>query len=192
MSVLEVATRRKTTRVYGKDPVTDEDVRYILEAIRQSPSGSNAQPWRVIWVEDPESKMKVREASEEGERNFYESISPERKKFYNSKGLSPSKPLLTAAPVLLVVLGDTTAPNYKPSVWVSIGYAILAAEERGLSTVTYTPSDPVLVTEALDAPDGFLVEAVLPLGYSGDAKAKEPRKPIEEFTYSNRWGNPLV
>lgn len=189
MSVLDIATKRRTTRVYSGDPVNPDDVRYILETIRQSPSGSNTQPWRVVVVDAPESKMKVRKAAEEGEQNFYESISPERKIWYDSKGLSPSKPLLTEAPVLLVVLGDTNAPNYKPSVWVSIGYAILAAEEKGLSTVTYTPSDPGLVTEAVGAPKGFLVESVLPLGYSNDSKPKEERMSVREFSFRNRWGN---
>jgi len=189
MTILDTATSRRTTRKYRGDSVSEDDIRYVLETIRQSPSGSNSQPWQVIVVDDPEAKMAIREASEAGEKAFYESISPERKKGYNAKGLSPSKPLLTEAPVLLVVLGDTTAPNYKPSVWVSIGYAILAAEERGLSTVTYTPSDPVLVTEAVGAPEGYLVEAVLPLGYSNDTKPKEPRKPVDEFTHKNKWGH---
>jgi len=188
MTILETATSRRTTRKYKQDPVSEDDIRYVLKTIRQSPSGSNAQPWQIIIVNDPEAKMAIREASEAGEKAFYESISPERKKGYNAKGLSPSKPLLTEAPVLLVVLGDTTAPNYKPSVWVSIGYAILAAEERGLSTVTYTPSNPVLVTGAVGAPEEYLVEAILPLGYSDDPKPKEPRKSIEKFTHRNVWG----
>ena len=189
MTILETATSRRTTRKYRGDPVSEDDIRYVLETIRQSPSGSNSQPWQVIIVDDPGAKMAIKEASEAGEREFYESISPERKRGYNAKGLSPSKPLLTEAPVLLVVLGDTTAPNYKPSVWLSIGYAVLAAEERGLSTVTYTPSDPVLVTDAVGAPEKYLVEAVLPLGYSDDPKPKEPRKPVEEFTHRNKWGH---
>jgi len=189
MTILETATSRRTTRKYKGDPVSEDDIRYVLETIRQSPSGSNAQPWEVIIVDDPKVKTAIREASEAGERAFYESISPERKRGYNAKGLSPSKPLLTEAPVLLVVLGDTMAPNYKPSVWVSIGYAILAVEERGLSTVTYTPSDPVLVTKAVGAPERYLVEAVLPLGYSDDPKPKQPRKPVEEFTHNNMWGH---
>ncbi|MBT5642157.1 nitroreductase family protein [Candidatus Bathyarchaeota archaeon] len=189
MTILETATSRRTTRKYKQDPVSEDDIRYVLETIRQSPSGSNAQPWQVIIVDDMEVKKAIREASEAGEMAFYESISPERRKGYNAKGLSPSKPLLTEAPVLLVVLGDTTAPNYKPSVWVSIGFAILASEERGLSTVTYTPSDPVLVTVALSAPEGYLVEAILPLGYSDDPKPKEPRKPVEEFTQWNKGGH---
>ena len=54
MSVLEVAASRKTTRKYKPDQVPMETVRYVLEAIRESPSGSNAQPWRVVVVDDPD------------------------------------------------------------------------------------------------------------------------------------------
>ncbi len=187
MTILDVATSRRTTRKYRQNPVSEDDISYVLDTIRQAPSGSNVQPWQVIIVDDQGAKTAIREASEAGERAFYDSISPERKRGYNAKGLSPSKPHLTEAPVLLVVLGDTRAPNYKPSVWVSIGYAILAAQEKGLSTVTYTPSDPLLVTAALGAPKEYLVEAVLPLGYSDDPKPKEPRKPVEEFTHRNKW-----
>ena len=187
MIILQLAKSRKTSRKFKKHPVNEEDVKYILETIRQSPSGSNAQPWEVIVIDNQGMKTKVRKAAEVGEQHFYESISPERKKGYNSKGLSPSKPMLTDAPVLLVILGDTSAPNYKPSIWVSVGFAILAAEERGLSTVTYTPSDPSLVTEAVGAPHGYLVEAILPLGYSDDSKPKENRKKVEEFIHRNTW-----
>jgi nitroreductase len=187
MIILQLAKSRKTSRKYKKQPVNEEDIKYILETIRQSPSGSNAQPWEVIVIDNQRMKAKVRKAAEVGEQHFYESISPERKKRYNSKGLSPSKPMLTEAPVLLVILGDTSAPNYKPSIWVSVGFAILAAEERGLSTVTYTPSDPLLVTDAVGAPNGYLVEAILPLGYSDDSKPKENRKKVEEFIHRNTW-----
>ncbi|MCJ7731936.1 nitroreductase family protein, partial [Candidatus Bathyarchaeota archaeon] len=133
-------------------------------------------------------KQRIREAAEKGEKGFYESISSEKKKWYDEKGLSPSKPLLTQAPVLIVVIGDITAPNYKPSVWVSISYAILAAEERGLSTVTYTPSNPKLVSVAVAAPEDFLVESILPIGYSNDSKEKEFRKPLSELAFRDMWG----
>ena len=188
MTVLETATKRKTARKYKDTPVSEEDINYILETARQAPSGSNAQPWRFIVVSDQSQKQKIREAAEKGEQVFYESISPERKKGYNEKGLSPSKPVLTQAPILIMFLGDTKAPNYKPSVWVSIAYAILAAEEKGLASLTYTPSDAGLVTEAVEAPEGFIVESILPIGYSDDPKEKEYRKPLSELTFKDRWG----
>ena len=188
MKVLETATSRKTARIFKEDPVREEDTKYILETARQAPSGSNTQPWRFILVSDPQQKQRIREAAEKGEQAFYESISPERKKWYKEKGLSPSKPVLTQAPLLIVVLGDTKAPNYKPSVWVSIAYAILAAEEKGLATLTYTPSGADLVTKAVEAPDNFLVESILVVGYSNDPKLKEYRKPLSELVFRDKWG----
>ena len=188
MRLFDTAYKRKTARKFKTDPIKEDDIQYILETAVQAPSGSNMQPWRFIIVSNPDQKQRIREAAEKGEQAFYESISEERKKWYNAKGLSPAKPMLTQAPVLLIVLGDTTAPNYKPSVWVSIAYALLAAEERGLATVTYTPSDPGLVTEPVDAPDNFLVESILPLGYSDDSKPKESRKSIYDVSFKDKWG----
>ncbi|MCB2171944.1 nitroreductase family protein [archaeon] len=189
MTILDLATKRKTARKFKPTLIKDEDIEYILETARQAPSGSNRQPWRFIIVKSPEMKKRIRESAEAGERGFYENLSPERKVWYNEKGLSPSKSNLTEAPVLIVVVGDTSAPNYKPSLWVSIAYMALAIEERGLATVTYTPSDPNLVSETLGVPDGFMVESILPVGFSYDSKDKEPRMAISEITFREGWGN---
>lgn len=188
MNLLDLATERKTARKFKSTPIKDEDIEYILETARQAPSGSNKQPWRFITVKSPEIKKKIRKTAEAGERGFYDNLSPERKVWYNEKGLSPSKPNLTEAPILIVVVGDTSAPNYKPSLWVSIAYMVLAIEERGLATVTYTPSDPNLVSETLGVPAGFMVESILPIGYSDDSKEKEPRKEVSEITFREHWG----
>lgn len=191
MTILDLAKSRKTSRIFKKEVLKQEDITYILETAIQAPSGSNAQPWRFIVVTDANQKLKIREAAEKGEKSFYESISDERKKWYNEKGLSPSKPNLTEAPILIVVLGNKTAPNYKSSIWVSIAYTILAIEEKGLATVTYTPSDPTIITTVMDAPSDYIVEAILPIGYSNDTKRKEDRKKLSELTYENSWGNRL-
>jgi len=189
MNFLELATRRKTARKFKPTPIKDKDIEYFLESARQAPSGSNRQPWRFIIVKSPEMKQKIRTASEAGEKQFYEKLTPERKTWYNEKGLSPSKPNLTEAPILIVVVGDTSAPNYKPSLWVAISYMMLAIEELGLATVTYTPSNPVLVSETLSVPKEFMVESILPIGFSDDSKAKEPRQEVSELVFRERWGN---
>ena len=190
MNILEIATNRKTSRFFKPDKVKEEDIKYILETARQAPSGSNKQPWRFIIITSLEQKKRIRAASEKGEKIFYESLSDERKVWYVERGLSPCKKLLTQAPILIIFLGDTTAPNYKPSIWVSIAYAILAIEERGLATVTYTPSNPIHVNKIVEAPTDFIVEAILPIGYSCDSKPKEKRIDLSKLTYQNKWGNP--
>ena len=81
MKIFQLAKSRKTSRKYKKHPVNEEDVKYILETIRQSPSGSNPQPWEVIVIDNQRMKAKVRKAAEIGEQRFYESISPEKQYF---------------------------------------------------------------------------------------------------------------
>jgi len=71
-----------------------------------------------------------------------------------------------------------------------IAYAILAIEERGLGTVTYTPSNPIHVNKIVEAPIDYIVEAILPIGYSCDSKPKEERIDLSKLIYQNKWGNP--
>ena len=144
-NVLDLATRRKTSRIFKKEKPPIDDLFYALEAARQAPSGSNLQPTIYILIEDTEIRAKLRAASEEGEKKFYDGLTSERKTWYVEKGLSWRKPNLEEAPYLLVVVADTSKANYFASAWVSVAYTLLALEERGLSTVTYTPSNPTLV-----------------------------------------------
>jgi hypothetical protein len=46
-----------------------------------------------------------------------------------------------------------------------------------------------LVSEAIDVPDGFMVESVLPIGFSDDSKDKEPRMEVSEISFREQWGN---
>ena len=49
---LELVRKRRSIRKFKPDPVPDELVEKILEAGRWAMSGSNAQPWEFIVVED--------------------------------------------------------------------------------------------------------------------------------------------
>ncbi len=50
MNVTDAIRRRISTREFLPTPVTDAQVRSILDVARWSPSGGNLQPWRVIAV----------------------------------------------------------------------------------------------------------------------------------------------
>ncbi len=123
-----------------------------LKAARQAPSGANRQPWRFILVDDPELKGRIRRASERGEREMYEKVTGEFREWLLGHGLSQRKPFLEEAPLLVVVLMDRSAPYARESVWVAIGFILLALEESGLSTLPYTPSNTRYPLDELDAP----------------------------------------
>jgi nitroreductase len=168
LDILELAIRRKSVRSFSSESVSLEDVLGALEVAAQAPSGANRQPWRFLILTDPDLRFRVREACEKGEKDFYDSVDGEFREWLLAQGLNWRKPFLEEAPLLVVVLMDEDAPYARESVWVAVGFLQLALEERSLSTLTYTPSDTYLPLRELDAPEGFKLEAILPVGFPSD------------------------
>jgi len=80
--------------------------------------------------------MRIRKVCEHVEKQFYSAMKGELKDWLLSRGLSWRKPFLEDAPILVLVLSQTKAPYSSESVWLAIGYILLALEELGLGTVT--------------------------------------------------------
>ena len=87
-------------------------------------------------------KRNIRRICEDGEKTFYERVRGELGEWLKDKGFTWKKPFLEEAPLLLLVFSYTKAPYSKESTWLAIGYLLLALEEEGLGTVTYTPPNP--------------------------------------------------
>ena len=185
--VIELATRRRTTRVFAKTPAALDDVIYCIKVAVQAPSGANRQPWRFVLVDDLKTKERIRVACEEQEKRHHANVEANLKQWFNSKNITWQKPFLTESPILLAVFSSQKMPYATESTWLAIGYMILALEERSLSTVTYTPSYPENVRSVFNAPDEYKLEAILPIGYSSDSKPKEPRRPFQSSVYKNLW-----
>jgi nitroreductase len=190
--LFKLAEQRKTVRKFTGEKPALKPILAALKTAGQAPSGSNKQPWQFLIIDDPEIKARVRTAAETGEKEFYGAISEEKRLAYEAMGNTWKKPMLEQAPVLVAVVSDTGAPNYRPSVWLAIGYLVLALEAAGLHTVTYTPSYPDIVRKALAVPDGFRVELILPIGFSADSTPKKLRKPMDELVFHNQWKVPFT
>jgi nitroreductase len=54
---------RRATPSFDGSPLPDQDLKVILEAGLQAPSGYNMQPWRFVVVRSPEQKKRLRAAS---------------------------------------------------------------------------------------------------------------------------------
>jgi nitroreductase len=189
--ILRLARARKTVRKFDSTPVEMADVITVLEAGSQAPSGANSQPWRFLIITDPNTKAIIREASEEGEKEFYRTVGGGLKNWLNGKGIDWHKPFLEEAPLLVLVFSDGAAPYSTESVWLSIGYILLSLEEKGLHTITYTPSNPQEILEKLEIPQGFRLEAVLPIGFPKFRESKEERRDVSEVSYLNSWERKL-
>jgi nitroreductase len=155
----------------------------------QAPSGANSQPWRFLIIADKLKKKQIREACEQGEKEFYSQVNGEFKIWLHNRGLDWQKPFLEDAPLLVLIFSEKQAPYSIQSVWLATGYILLMIEELGLGTVTYTPSITEGVLDILDIPQNYSLEAILPIGYSAENKTKEPKKEYSEVTYINSWGS---
>ncbi len=189
--VYELARRRRSVRKFRLETF---DLKLILECIdvaKESPSGSNAQPWHFVVVRDGKLKEELREVCEKGERVFYSRVRGELAEWLRSRGLSWKKPFLTEAPYVIAVFSKKKAPYSRESVWIAVGYLLLALEEKGLASLTYTPPNREEVAELLKCPDDYRLEVLIPVGFSADDKEKEPRKSIEEITSVDYFGRSL-
>ena len=185
MRVLELARRRKTVRKFLPEMPPKEDLMKAIKAAKEAPSGMNAQPWKFVVVDDEWLKGKIRELCEREEEKFYSRTKGDLMAWLNAKGFNPEKPFLSDAPYLILMFGHTKAPYWLQSTWITVGYLLLALEELGLGTVTYTPPNPKPIEELLHAPPGYKLQTILPVGYPADPKPKYERRKLEEVVSFN-------
>jgi len=189
--VLELARKRRSVRRYLPRDVGIERVLYGIRAALEAPSGANQQPWRFIVVKDADVKARLRQVCEEGERRFYEKVRGELGEWLAKRGFTWEKPFLTEAPYLVAVFAELGKPYAVQSVWLAVGYMLLALEEAGLASLTYTPPNPGEAGAVLGAPRRFALQTIIPVGLPREEKAKEPRMSLEDAVFLDAWGRRL-
>lgn len=58
MTILELSKKRFSARKYTDEPVSKEDLHYLLEVTRMAPSAVNKQPWKFVIVKSEEARKK--------------------------------------------------------------------------------------------------------------------------------------
>ena len=173
---------RRTTRKFQNNSIEDEKLERILSAGLLAPSGSNKSPYMIYVIKDPKIKQIIRTEAEKIEKEFYERKRENDKDFTTwatQKELNYRKPHLTEAPVLLSIATDFRYNDKHAieSTWLTIAYIILAIENEGLCSVTYTPEPHTFMKEILDLPEYLIPQVIIPLGYPLRKEKKEPSRP---------------
>ncbi|GAB4313393.1 MAG: nitroreductase family protein [Promethearchaeota archaeon] len=181
-------TKRRSVRQFKDAPVPKELVDRVVAAAFHAPSGAGRWGFNVVVVDDPRLKARLRGVCESGEKDWLEG-QPARVKerVLALPNFKFEKEFLTEAPVLLVFSTDPDDPETPYAVescWLAVGFSVLAAEELGLGTLTYTPG--VLQTpraevlgHLLALPASERVQVILPLGYP--AARPPPRSRVKTW-----------
>lgn len=180
MDLMEAIKGRRSIRKYKSDPVPEETITKLMEAIRWAPSWANTQCWEVILVKEKEIKQQI------------------------AKTLSPGNPAtssITDAPLLLVLCGKKGVAGFRkgePATvkgdWLMFdtGLAMqnlcLTAYSLGLGTVVVGAFDHKKVELILEVPSDVEVVAMTPIGYPDSEGAVPKRKEISEFLYYEKYG----
>lgn len=172
MDLFEVISQRYSHRTEFTDaPIPDEDVRKIVTAGIQAPSGMNCQTTSFVVVTDPDLRKQI-------------------------SGLLPT-PATKTAPVILVVLSELLVtpcglPFEIEDYAAAVENMLLAATALGYASVWMdgmTKADQVNaeIRKILNVPEGKTVRTILPLGVPAAVGAQKERKPFEERASYNRF-----
>lgn len=180
MELMEAIMGRRSVRRYKSDPVSEESLQTVLEAVRWTPSWANTQCWEIIVVRDPGVRAELAATLPKG---------------------NPALSSMTEAPLLLVLCGRKGLSGYKrgePATekgdWLMFdtGLAMenlcLAAHGLGLGTVVIGMFDHKKAAEILELPPDTELVAMTPLGYPAVPGSVTRRKEISEFVHYEKYG----
>ena len=191
-----VRRRLDLTRPVPRDVIVD-----CLRLAIQAPTGSNMQRWRWLVVTDPEVRAAIADLyrnppgaadrAAAGAEPPADMSSQQRRVMDSARYLSEH---LHEVPVLVVPCTEDAggAAGWAPSIYPAVWSFQLALRSRGLGSVI-TTGHLFRKDEAaalLGVPDGFVQSCLVPVAYyTGDDFKPAVRRPIEELTYWDHWGN---
>ena len=195
---LLTTTRAVRKRLDLTRPVPREVVVECLRLAIQAPTGSNAQRWRWLVVTDPDTRAAIAELYRNPPRSVVPSTSPVVEVTGQQRRVLDSARYLTQhiheVPVLVVPCIENAggAAGWAPSIYPAVWSLQLALRSRGLGSCITTVHlfRKEEAADLLGIPDGFVQACLLPVAYyTGDDFQPAVRRPIEEITFWDRWGN---
>ncbi len=202
-NIFEAMRTQRAMRRLKPDPVPEEYLRKLVWAATRAPNGGNVQPWRFLVIQDPEKKRGLQRIySEQWEKYLtgYNLDAPMSDEARRSMKLSLERGTylsdhLHEAPAIIIPCGYLLAVNTGiasgSSIYPAVQNLMLAARALGLGTVLTTlhRHNEGAVRELLGIPENAHTAALIPVGWPVGRFGEGPRKPIEEVTYWDTWGN---
>lgn len=214
MELLDALRTNPAVREFTDEPVTDREVRELLDVARFAPSGGNRQPWHVAVVKDVPLRRQLADLCGPVWSEYLAIGATGATPFAAASATAPlgeldpvPNPLLDAVetiPVVLVVAADLGAIAMMDkdldrapltggaSVYPFIHSILLAARDRGLGGVmtTFLARAEVAARPLLALPDDWAVAAMVCLGHPVRRATKLTRGQVEDFTTVDRFDGP--
>jgi nitroreductase len=157
MNLLELITKRYSERRYSSQPVSDDDLLYMLSCANMAPSAVNKQPWHFYVIR--------------GEKLLQFGDVYRRETFKE-------------APLCLVVTGNHAQSWHRSDgkdhcdidIAIVADHIIMAATEKGINTCWVCNFDVPLCKELLQLSDDEEPMVLIPMGYALPGTQPNPKK----------------
>lgn len=200
---------RRSTPSFTGEPIPASDLRQILDAGLQAPSGYNMQPWRFVVVQHPEQRKRLRAASynqakvEEasaiivgcGDRDGWRRDLEEMLRLGRAGGMPESYAAQAAATVPQYLSGfseEQMTGWLNKQVTIALTSMMWMAEVLGYDTAPLEGFEQQRVCETLRLPISYWVVSLLAIGHlKGQDKFDGGRFDLAHTVFGEEYGKPL-
>jgi nitroreductase len=217
MDVFAAMRNAPTSRRFSDEPVSLQVLQRVLDAARFAPSGGNRQGWRVVVVRDAVRRRAIRDLYVPSWNQYMEQtggaqmlrapgdFDPSRVRMVQRADEYAQK--LDQVPVHLLVavrLADLVVTDAElgrqsivggASIYPFVQNLLLGLRAEGLGAAMTTLLVPAEeeIKELLQMPDDLALAAHIGVGHRAEDWPKQlSRKPLEEFAFGERFGEPLA
>ena len=173
MVLSEYIKRRRTHKKFLNKKISKSKLNQILDSITHAPNAGNLQNWRLIIIENQETKERLVKASYDQEWVAQSSITivicsdnEDIERFFGKKNSKKFGTQGCAA---------------------GIQNMLLKSEELGIASSWCAISNEKLVREILKIPDKIHLEAIICLGYSSEKPITPRRINLDNIIHHEEW-----
>lgn len=148
--LIEALYNQRSIREYSDEPVTGEDIQFLLDTAVKAPSGGDRQPWGFLVIRDLAAKRKMRDFYLAGFKIYYESVLRLAEKEGHPDVIRQAERMKSKGPVI-----DTFQRNFDQAPVM----IMILADER--NTLAVHEDAPVLSMNSLYGSIYFAVQNIL-------------------------------
>ncbi|HEX2155333.1 MAG TPA: nitroreductase family protein [Acidimicrobiia bacterium] len=204
MDLFEALYTTRAMRRVSSDPVPPEVAAAMLDAAVRAPSGGNAQNWRFLVIRDPGIRRELAPIYQRAFQTLQSTIYKGRWDRARQSGDEATLRVMRSSawladnfeqvPMWLLAFSrnDASGASIYPAVWS----AMLAARAHGVGTCLTTvlglfESEATSKVLGVPADKGWQLNAAVSCGYPLGRWDVARRAPVEDVSFSDRWGDPL-